>query len=236
MFVFEVRGQNQFDERVAEKKLILAVVEAEAHFIKVSREMLRRDFMPCPNNAALEKREGRFHGVCMHVTMSVFAGMVDGLVEVLLHFVERVRVDLGFIGHNDFDVAADIRVDDIPHSLGLRVLGTDQPQVSVALSDADYYSLVRLWTPSPGLAANVGFIYLDRAAKLFRRYFQHGSANPMCKVPCRLVGHFQHALELVRGHALAGFSNQIGRKEPLPEREVRIMENGSGCHAKLVMA
>jgi hypothetical protein len=32
VFVFEVRRKNQFDERIAEKELlILAVIEAEAH-------------------------------------------------------------------------------------------------------------------------------------------------------------------------------------------------------------
>jgi hypothetical protein len=30
VFIFEISRQNQFDERIAEKKLILAVIEAEA--------------------------------------------------------------------------------------------------------------------------------------------------------------------------------------------------------------
>ena len=42
--------------------MILAVIEAEAHFIQVGRELLRRTFMPRSHNAPLEQREGRFHG------------------------------------------------------------------------------------------------------------------------------------------------------------------------------
>ena len=33
VFVFEVRRENQFDKRIAEKELILAIIETEAHFI-----------------------------------------------------------------------------------------------------------------------------------------------------------------------------------------------------------
>ncbi len=33
VFVFEVWRENQLDERIAEKELILAVVEPEAHFV-----------------------------------------------------------------------------------------------------------------------------------------------------------------------------------------------------------
>src|SRR5260370_1573932 len=198
--------------------------------------MLRRDFMPRSHNAALEQREGGFYGISVNVAMRVLAGMVDSLVKVLLHFVERVRIDGRFIGENHFHVATNVRVDDIPHSLGLGTPCPDQPQIPVALANANDYSLVALWTPPASLAANVDFVNLDLAAKFLRRYFEHGSANPVREVPCCLVGHFQHALELVRGHSLAGFGNQVGREEPLPQRQVRVMEDSSSGHAKLVMA
>src|SRR6266404_1078383 len=76
VFVFKVRRQNQFDERIAEKELILAIIEAEAHFVKVGWEMLRRDFMPRAHNASFEQRKGRFHGIRMHVAMRVFARVI----------------------------------------------------------------------------------------------------------------------------------------------------------------
>src|SRR6267142_1245189 len=144
--------------------------------------MLRRDFMPCSNNAALEQREGRFHSVCVNVAVSVFAGMVDGLVQTLVHPIERVRIDSRFIRHNYFDVTSKVHVHNIADSDSLCILSADQPQVSIALPDADNDLLAALRTPSPGLSANVGFVYLDCAAKFLRRYFQHGSANPMREI------------------------------------------------------
>src|SRR6266567_2669979 len=123
--------------------------------------MLRRDFMPRAHNAALEQRESRFHGVCVHVTVSILAGMIDSLVKVLLHFVESVRINLGFIRHNDFDVATNVCVDDVADSFGLRIASADQTQISVALPDADDYRLLALRTPPAGFAANIGFIYLN---------------------------------------------------------------------------
>src|SRR2546429_7568131 len=98
--------------------------------------MLRGDFMPRSKDAALEQAEGRFDGIGMYIAMRVFAGMIDSLVKVLLHLVERPRIDGGFIGHNHFDVTPDVRIDDIPNGLRLRILSADQPQISVALPDS----------------------------------------------------------------------------------------------------
>jgi hypothetical protein len=58
VFVFEVWGVNEFEDRIAEKERILAVVKPETHFVKVGREMFRRDFMPRTHNAALEQGKG----------------------------------------------------------------------------------------------------------------------------------------------------------------------------------
>src|SRR6266568_5188340 len=170
--------------------------------------MLRRNFMPRANNTALEKREGRFHSVCMHVAVRVFARVIDGLMKVLLHLVERVRVDLRFIRHNDFDVTAYVCVNDVADGLGLRIASADQAQISIALTNADNHSLVALRTPSASLAAYVGFIYLNGATELFRRYFQHGSANPVTEVPRRFIADSKRALNLAGRHALLGFAEQ----------------------------
>ena len=71
VFVFEVWRADELEHRVAEQIRILAVVKPEAHFIKVGRKMLRGDFMPRSHNAALEQREGRFHGVGVNVAVGV---------------------------------------------------------------------------------------------------------------------------------------------------------------------
>ena len=58
----------------------------------------------------------------------------------------------------------------------------------------------------------------------------------MAQIPSRLVGDAQGPLELVGTHTLAGFAKQIGAKEPLHQRQVRIVENRSCCDAKIVVA
>src|SRR6266404_3648963 len=151
--------------------------------------MFRRDFMPRPYNAALKKREGRFHSICVHVTVRVVLGMVNGLVKVLLHLVKRPRIDGRFIRHNHFYVTPNVGVDNLSDGCGLRILGTNHAQIAVALPNADYNRYSALWTPTAFLTRNVGFVNLYCAAEFFGRYFQHRSANSMAEVPSCLVAH-----------------------------------------------
>src|SRR5258707_1816878 len=141
--------------------------------------MFRRDFMPRPNNAALQKRESRFHGVCVYVAMRVFPRVIDGLVQALLHFVECPRIDSGFIGHNHFHVRADISIDNFANRCGPCILSADQPQISVALTNPDNYLLDALWPPAASLLADVCLINLNCTTEFLRRYFQHRGTNTM---------------------------------------------------------
>src|ERR1700675_1043118 len=88
LLVFDVGSKNQPHQRIAEKELILAVIETETHFIKVSREMLRRHFMPRSHNAALEQAKSRFDGIGVNVAVRVFSRVVYRLVLALLHVVQ----------------------------------------------------------------------------------------------------------------------------------------------------
>src|SRR6266851_6758957 len=110
--------------------------------------MLRRDFMPRPHNAALKQRERRFHSVCVNVAVRVFPRVIDSLVKVLLHLVERPWVDSGFVRHDDLYMAPNVRIDNLAHRLRLCILSTDQPQISVALANANYNLLDALWPPT----------------------------------------------------------------------------------------
>src|SRR6266849_7700621 len=116
--------------------------------------MLCRDFMPRSHNAALEQREGRFPGVCMYVTMCVFPRVINRLVLALEHFIERIRIDGRLVSQNHFDPSADIRIDNLAHRLGLRILRPNQSEIAVALPDADYNRHVTLCAPTALLACN----------------------------------------------------------------------------------
>src|SRR5216684_5404343 len=149
--------------------------------------MLRRDFMPRTYNTALEKREGRFHGVSVNVAVRVFAGVIDGLVLALEHGIKCPWIDSRFIGQNDFYFPAKMRIDDIADRHRLSILSADQPQISIALTDADNNLFIALCPPAAFLAAYIGFFNLNRAVQRLGRYLQHGRTNAMAEVPCRLV-------------------------------------------------
>jgi hypothetical protein len=55
--------------------------------------------------------------------------VIDGLVEVLLHLVQRVGVDGRFIGQNNFDVPANVGVDNLSNGCGLCILGANHAQI-----------------------------------------------------------------------------------------------------------
>jgi hypothetical protein len=236
LLVFDVGSKNQPHQCIAEEKLIFAVIKAEAHFVKVGREMFRRDFMPRAHNAALEQRESGFYSVRMNVAVRVFPRVVNRFVLALLHVVERPRIDSGFVGQNHFHMAANIGVDNLLHGLGLRILSSNQTQIAVALSDANNYLRFVLPTPAALLARNIGFVNLDRAAQLFRRYLQHGRPDTMAEIPRRLVADSERALNLAGGHSLFGFAEQVRRKEPFSQGQMRIVKDGAGRCAELVVA
>ena len=54
--------------------------------------------------------------------------------------------------------------------------------------------------------------------------------------PGRLVGHAQQLHELVRGQPVLGLDHQRDRQEPLPRRQVRVVEERSGRDAEVVAA
>src|SRR5258708_4773795 len=198
--------------------------------------MLRRDFMPCAHNAALEKRESRFHSVCVNVAMNVLLGVIDSLVDLFLHVIECPRIDGRFIGHNHFDVASNVGVDNFAHRSRPRIGSANQAEIAVALPDADNHLRGVLGTPTTLFASHVGFIYFDSAAQGFRRYVQHGRTDAMAEVPRCFIADSKLALHLIGRHALARFAKQVGRKKPLPQRQVRIMEYGLSRYAKLMRA
>ena len=58
----------------------------------------------------------------------------------------------------------------------------------------------------------------------------------MAEIPRRLVRNRQRALELVRGNAFLRFAHQIDRKEPFPERQMRIVKDRASGYGELIAA
>src|SRR6266478_2810508 len=198
--------------------------------------MFRGDFMPRAYNAALEKRESRFHGVCVHVAMNVLLGVIDRLMDFFLHVIECPRIDSGFVCHNHFHVPADVGIDNLAYRVRSRIGRANQAEIAVALPNADYYGLLASCTPAALLAAHIGLINLYGPAQRLGRYVQHGRADAMAEVPRRFVADSKLALHLIRGHALARLTEQVGGKKPLPQGQMGIVEDGLRCYAELMRA
>lgn len=68
-------------QRIHEQIGFVAAVEPKRHLFEVGREMLRADFVPRSNDAALQKREGRLNGVRVNIPVNVnLLGVRDSLV------------------------------------------------------------------------------------------------------------------------------------------------------------
>ena len=186
-FVFKVLSVNELDDRIAEKVRVFAVIESKTHFIEIGREMLRIHFMPRPNDAALKQGKGRLDCIRVNVAVSVLARVIDRAMLVSLHFVQRERVDRGFIREDDFNVASQIGFDDPAHSVRSGILRVDESKIAIALPNPNDHFFVTAWTPTALLPAHVCFVYLYGAAEWFWRYFLHSLADAVAEIPRCLV-------------------------------------------------
>ena len=58
----------------------------------------------------------------------------------------------------------------------------------------------------------------------------------MAEIPCRFVGHAESPLELIGAHALLGLAEQVDAQEPLPQRQMGIVEDRASGHGELIAA
>jgi hypothetical protein len=66
-------------QRIEKQIGVLSAIKTESHLFQICGKMLRRNFVPSTDDAALEQGESRFHGVCMNVTTDVLFRMADRL-------------------------------------------------------------------------------------------------------------------------------------------------------------
>lgn len=227
---------------VQEQVGFIAAIESESHFFAVGLEMLRADSMPASHDAALQERERRFDRVGVDVSLRIEAELVpDGLVpSVFAKVTGCAPVGIPIIGEQDVHILRDILADVLFEGAALGVSGVEETQIAAALTNADNDFLVvepRAFTVPPVLTADVGFVHFDFAAQHGLVYFDHRSADAVAEIPSRFVAsESQRPLNLARAHALLGFAEKQSRKEPLVERQVRVIENRASGDGELVVA
>lgn len=103
-------------QRVNEQIGALPAIKAEAHFVKVGLQVLGADLVPCPCNASLKQREGRFGGGGVNVGSEadvLLRRVVHSLVPNVAHSVFVGREIIGYAIDNCFSKSFRS-----PHTLG----------------------------------------------------------------------------------------------------------------------
>ena len=239
VLIFQHWSLNQFLHCVAEQVRVSPIVEPESHFVEVSREMLRRDFVPRSHDAPLEQAKGGFDAVRRNVSVNVDAGLVlDRLVLVagVASFVESPRIRTEFISHNHVHIAADILLDVFCERARFAVVSVEETKFSAALLDAEDNLFADAASTSPIATTNVGFVHFDHASKRLRANFLHCGPDAVAEIPRGLIASADHALDLVRGDALAGLTHEVSGSEPCGQGEFSILEDRTREDGKLIAA
>lgn len=234
-------------KRIKEKRVRLATVETERHFVEVGREMLRADTMPRSHDSTLEQRECRFDRVrrnheAVFVSDVLFRTMVDFLPLRTLRDRQALIVENRFVRHDHIYIFADVLFEDFADCLGVGIADMDELQLPVALNDADDRLFVVAVVPCSDaffLSTDVGFIDFDGAVEHLLD-LGHREADAVAKVPRGFVGALvvspESPLHLQRGHAFLCFAEQQGGEKPLLQGKMAVVENRSGRNAELIIA
>lgn len=227
---------------VQEQRGRLPAVEAESHFVQIGREMFCTDTVPRPDYSALEQAKGGFNGVRVNVAINVDLRLMLDCFMLRGHCdaLDRRRIGIQFVGHDYVNICAHVLSDEVRQRAALYVSRMKETEIAATLTDAHYDLLVGISVSGFAVgvlfSADVGFIYFDRAIHHRTFYFLHGGPDAMAEIPCRLVANSECALDLVRRHALACFTEEQRSEKPFLQGQMRVVEDRACCDAELIVA
>jgi len=203
--------------------------------------MLRRNFVPRSHDAALEQRESGFDGIGVNVAHDVTSrAVIDGLVILASGFPHGGDVRNVVIGENDFHIFADILADVLCERARLCIVRVEEPEIAVALADADDHFLVIILGDvafAAHLAANIGSVHFYFAVEHRLIGLRHCVSDAVAEMPCGLVtANSERALNLAGGNSFLRFAEQVSSGEPLFKRKMSVVENRPGKNGELIAA
>ncbi len=217
----------------------LPAIKSKLHLFEVGREMLGANPVPRSHDATLEKRESGFDRIGVNVSHDVHARTVVNLFVVGPLSLPHGGIIRGsVVGEDYFHILGDVLSDVLSERSTLGVVGMEESEIAVALTDADYHFLVVILCDMALAAihtADVGNIHLDFAIQHRLISLSHSVTDAMAKVPCRFVAHSDCALNLAGRHSLLRLAEQVSGQEPLAEREMRIVEHRAGRDGELIV-
>jgi hypothetical protein len=220
----------------------LPTIEAKRHLVKICGEMFRADSVPCPHDAALQKRESRLNGIGVNLSVHIDAALVlDSLVLCGWNSsaAHGISISGEFIGNEYVYIFANVLLDVLRQCAGFRIRNMEEPKITATLPDSDdnlfgFFASVN--AISDLLPANIGFVHLYGASQHLLIVFLHSGPNAMAEVPRCLVADSQGALHLISGEPLSRFYEKQDSDKPLAKGKMGVIENRSDRDGKLVIA
>lgn len=234
-------GCNHVSQRINEQIGTLSAIESERHFFAVGLQMLRANFMPRPNNAALQERESRLDCVGVDVTLHVDSQAVPNRLvpSVFPKMLCGAPVGVEIVGVQNLDIFANILADVFFERATFYVCGMKESQIAAALTDADYVFLVIppcVFSLAAIHAADECLVHFYFAVEHRPTCLDHRGADSVTEIPRRLVADSECSLNLASGHSLFRFAEQIRCSKPLLKRKMGVVEDRSGRYGELIAA
>lgn len=215
---------------------IVSIVVAELELRNVQRQILGADLMERADNTALEDRPEALNRIRVHSADNVLAAfMVHALVlRVVAHSFE----DEGFVSRQQANLVRHHFAHECLRVLFGHPAENASDNVTLALDSADDRGLAGPSAPTTAaplapvaivvLAAVPCVIDLDNAHQLAELLVLQSGADAVAHVPSGFVGTETHiAVDLPRANAFLASEHQMDDFEPVPQIDVRVLENGA---------
>ena len=213
-----------------------AVVIPELKFSDIQRQIFCGNLVIGTDNAALQDRPEAFDGLGMDGTANILpARMVNGFVRVV---AVQMFVANPFVGAEQADLGGNAFVDECFEGAGTNVPNHAGDDVALAANGTRQSNILPRAASGPaaaalvpmpvlGLTADEGFVNLDNSHELAEIFVGKARADPVCHVEGGPVRpETERPVDLVGGNPLFAGEHQVDDAEPVPQRLVRVLEDG----------
>jgi|SRR5882762_3841710 len=216
-----------------------AIVLPEVKLSEIAMQVLAFAMLIRASHAALEYGEHAFDSVRVRIATHVLACTVIYGLMIRKAFTE-VAIKTCTVGHQA-RIRGNVLLEralDSREQLAGDVRGAD---FAAALNQGEHGFLVPVAATlvTPGLTSNVGFVSLNRlttGAHKAARNISHGMTDTVGHEPRRLIGHSKRAMELMAADAFLTRTQQVDRRKPFGQRNLRAFKDGPDGHAELLAA
>jgi hypothetical protein len=231
--------------RRSENVGVVAVVIPELKLRNVKRQIFCANLVERANHAAFQDRPKTFNRIRVdradNGMFGIFAlGVINDAVRITVVKATICGVvvsaeQANAIGYGFFD--------EIFNRVAFNVFNDASNNVALALHSTDHDFLaetapliVSAFIPMAVLilAANIGFVYFDDAAKLGFRFDQCSADFVAHGVGRAVATEAKHALNLKGAHPLLAGQHQMGDAEPITQRFIRVLKNGASNVRKAI--